>query len=189
MWQDSSMKIFKKVLIGVCIFLVLLLAIGFLLPAQVEIKRNLVIHATPAQVHPLIENLKHWEAWTPWGPEVDPTVVYTYSGAEKGVGAEFSWKGEKMGEGSMILTKSDAVSGISYVINFNHGEMTSEGFMAYEPVAEGTQVTWVDKMDLGSNPIKRYFGLLMDSMLGHDFDKGLAKLKQVVEASKLETKP
>ncbi len=183
------MKILKKVLIGVAVFLALFLAVGYMLPAHVEIQRSLVIHTTPAQIHPFVENLKRWDEWTPWNKEVDPTVSYTYSGPEMGQGAQFRWHGEKMGDGSMTLTKSDAKSGIGYTISFNQGEMNSEGSMVYEPVPEGTRLIWTDKMDLGSNPVKRYFGLLMDSMLGADFNKGLAKLKQVVEAKKVETKP
>lgn len=43
--------------------------------------------------------------------------------------------------------------------------------------------TWGFDTDLGMNPIARYFGLVMDSMLGADYEKGLAKLKQVCEAA------
>ena len=37
--------------------------------------------------------------------------------------------------------------------------------------------------DLGSNPINRYFGLIMDRMMGPDFEEGLNTLKGKVEAA------
>jgi effector-binding domain-containing protein len=35
--------------------------------------------------------------------------------------------------------------------------------------------------DMGNNPIGRWFGLCMDNMIGADYEKGLAKLKEVSE--------
>ena len=37
-------------------------------------------------------------------------------------------------------------------------------------------------IDLGGNPVNRYFGLIMDKMIGPDFEEGLAKLKEIAEA-------
>jgi len=37
--------------------------------------------------------------------------------------------------------------------------------------------------DGGNNPIGRYFGLMFDSMIGGDYETGLAKLKQLAEAN------
>jgi hypothetical protein len=44
------------------------------------------------------------------------------------------------------------------------------------------------KGDQGMNPMKRYFGLIMDKMLGPKFEEGLASLKSVSEALDAEMK-
>jgi len=37
-------------------------------------------------------------------------------------------------------------------------------------------------MDLGAGPIRRYFGLFMDGMIGPDYERGLGRLKTLAEA-------
>jgi hypothetical protein len=44
-------------------------------------------------------------------------------------------------------------------------------------------VTWGFDCDLGTNPIMRYVGLMFDQWIGADYEKGLAKLKEVMEQS------
>ena len=39
-----------------------------------------------------------------------------------------------------------------------------------------TNVKWVMEGDMGNNPIKKYFGLMMDKMMGPDFENGLKNL-------------
>ena len=46
---------------------------------------------------------------------------------------------------------------------------------------DGTHVTWSFDSDMGAGPIGRYFGLLMDRMVGPDFEGGLANLKALAE--------
>ena len=53
--------------------------------------------------------------------------------------------------------------------------------LVLEPVGAGTKVTWGLDSDLGFNPIARYFGMMMDGMIGPDYEKGLARLKAVAE--------
>ncbi len=172
------MKIFKKALIVVGLALIVFFAVGFLLPSQVHVQRSLVIHATPAQIQPYISDLKRWSEWTPWNKEMDATVVYVYADSE------MTWNGEKMGAGTLRITKSEPGIGIWYTIDFNHGSMGSVGRILYQVVPEGTEVVWEDTFELGKNPVNRYFGLLMNSMIGADFDKGLTKLKELVTQHK-----
>ncbi len=172
------MKIFKKALIVLGLALVVLFVIGFLLPSEVHVQRSVIIGATPAEIHPFIVDLKRWSEWEPWNQEMDPTVVYSYGDSE------MTWTGDKMGTGTLKITKSEPGVGIWYSINFNHGSMSSMGTILYQAVPEGTEVVWKDTFELGKNPINRYFGLLMNSMIGADFDKGLAKLKEVTTQHK-----
>jgi carbon monoxide dehydrogenase subunit G len=50
-----------------------------------------------------------------------------------------------------------------------------------EAEGEGTRVTWTVEMDMGNNPVGRWMGLMMDGMVGKDFDAGLANLKAKAE--------
>jgi hypothetical protein len=48
-------------------------------------------------------------------------------------------------------------------------------------------VTWVDDIAYGSNPYRRYMGVLIKKPLGDAFDKGLAALKRKAEARSAAT--
>ena len=58
--------------------------------------------------------------------------------------------------------------------------------MRYAVVDSGVQVTWDMKGDAGFNLLDRFFGLLMDAVVGPMFDEGLARLKLVAEEAPAE---
>jgi hypothetical protein len=61
-------------------------------------------------------------------------------------------------------------------------EGSAHATVVLEPAGAGTKVTWGLDTDLGFNPIGRYFGMMMDGMVGPDYEKGLARLKAAAEA-------
>ena len=71
-----------------------------------------------------------------------------------------------------------------YDLDFEHGKYKSTGSITLQPVGDSVNVVWSNEGDLGANPINRYFGLMMDRMIGPDFEEGLNNLKRKVEAGK-----
>ena len=57
----------------------------------------------------------------------------------------------------------------------------STGALTLEPASDGVKVTWTNEGNLGANPINRYFGFMMDKMMGPDFQTELNNLKQELE--------
>ena len=51
------------------------------------------------------------------------------------------------------------------------------------PEAGGTRVTWAFDSTHGLNPFRRWLGLLFDRMIGADYEKGLGKLKSLLEGT------
>lgn len=175
------MKTLEKILFTIAIVLVLLVAVSFFLPAGWNVTREIAIKAPSDKIYPYISTLKTWPEWTAWSKEADPTVEYSYQGPASGKGAKQTWSGEKMGKGSVELTEADGKKSVSYVVHFDNEKMDATGSITIEAIKDGSKVTWNDMGSLGYNPIKRYFGLLIEPMLGADFDKGLAKLKEKLE--------
>lgn len=70
---------------------------------------------------------------------------------------------------------------VQYSLYFPDFDMSSTGELTLVETDNGTQVTWRDYGDVGFNPVNRYFAVMMDSMIGPDFEAGLANLKNVVE--------
>ena len=105
----------------------------------------------------------------------------TIEGESTGAGASQTWTGES-GIGELIFVKWDASKGVVYEMSFNEGDYASLGRLIYEPSTDGTLVTWGWSGELGMNPVSRYFGVMMDGMVGPLFERGLDKLKTQIEA-------
>ncbi len=72
---------------------------------------------------------------------------------------------------------------LSYRLLFKDFNITSAGTLTLEPDGASTKVTWSFVGEAGNNPIMRYTSLMMDGMVGQDFDAGLANLKALAERS------
>lgn len=173
-----------KLLKGLAIVLVGLFALlmigGMFLPSTAQLERSIVIERPASVIFPLLNSYQRFNEWSPWF-DLDPKAAYTYSGPQTGVGASMAWKGDdKVGTGKQTITASVPDSSLATDLDFGEmGIAKAEMKLAAEGAA--TRVTWTFATELGSNPINRYFGLLMDKFVGADYDRGLAKLKKLAE--------
>jgi hypothetical protein len=172
---------FIKTAAAVLIILVVTVAvIGLFLPARYSVERSVVIGAAPGEIHEYVGNLKKWDEWAPWKEE-DPSIVVTLGDKTSGQGASQSWVGES-GTGALTITASSTDIGIEYDLLFDGGTYECKSSMRYDRLPDGdTKVTWAMSGDMGKSLTSGYFALLMDTMVGSMFDKGLSNLKSVVE--------
>lgn len=167
--------------------LLTVIVVGFLIPQlflskSYAMDRGTVIAAPQAEVHAVVSDLTTWKSWTAWNKEADPTIVYTYVGDPGTVGHTMEWTGEKLGEGKLTLTSVES-DRIGYDMVFD-GQDPAAGSVVLTPAGDGgqaTSVTWGFSGEMEGAPYKRYFGLLMDRMVGPDFESGLASLKKRLE--------
>ena len=103
-------------------------------------------------------------------------------GPRDGVGAKLVWTGnDKVGSGSQVITASTPNESVASDLNF--GKMgVAKAALLLSPAGSSTRVTWTLDIDMGASPIAHYFGLMMDRMIGKDYERGLNKLKTLVEA-------
>jgi len=176
------MKLIKKILLIVIVLVVLLAVVGFFLPSHYRVERSVTVRGKPEAVYAQISDFRNWLQWTAWNQTKYPDMQVKFVGPESGVGAGYSWEGKSTGQGSIKFTRAEPGKGISYDLDFEHGKYQSTGAITFEPSGESIKVTWSNEGDLGANPVNRYFGLMMDRMLGPDFEEGLNNLKRTVEA-------
>lgn len=176
------MRILKKALLALVAIIALLAVVGFLLPSKYRVERSVVMRAKPEAVFNQLQTLKTWPEWTAWNVQRYPDMKTFFSGPEAGVGATYNWDGQSVGVGSLKLTAADPQKGIAYDLDFDSGQYLSKGEIKLEPSGEQLKVTWSNEGDLGWNPVNRYFGLMMDRMMGPDFETGLNNLKQKLES-------
>jgi hypothetical protein len=174
------MAILKRVLIGLVTLIVLVVVVGYLLPRQVHIERSIVINAPRAQLFDALNGFKRFNEFSPWAA-LDPNTQYSYAGPESGVGAKMSWisTNSKVGSGTNEIVESTTPDFIRTRLDF--GGQPAEATFRFEPADGGTRVTWGFDGDVGNNPIARYVGLMFDKWIGGDYEKGLARLKVVME--------
>jgi hypothetical protein len=174
------MTALKRVIIGLVTLIVLIVVIGFLLPRQVHVERSIVINAPQAQLFEALNSFKRFNEFSPWAA-LDPNTQYTYEGPESGVGAKMSWVSSdpELGSGTNEIVESRAPDFIRTRLNF--GGQPAEATFTFAPTDSATRVTWGFDGDLGDNPIMRFVGLMFDKWIGGDYEKGLARMKQVME--------
>jgi hypothetical protein len=174
----------KKIFIGIAVILVAFVVIVALQPSDFRIARSINISAPPATVFAQVNDFHNWEAWSPWA-KLDPTAKATFEGPSAGEGAIFRWVGnEEVGEGSMMITESRASDLIRIKLDFlKPFAATNTAEFTFKPEGNRTVVTW--SMFGANNFIAKAFCLFMnmDEMVGGQFEKGLASMKSVTEAT------
>jgi len=172
----------KKILIGLAVLIVGVIAVALLKSPDFRVERSLVIAAPAEKLFPYFDNHKQFNKWNPWA-KMDPEAKNTYTGPESGVGAMASWDGKKVGKGSSIITESKPNERIVERMNWlepMEGVSTVE--FTFKPEGEGkTKVTWA-MYGTNQNLLCKVMSLFMscEKMCGPEFEKGLADLDKLV---------
>lgn len=172
-------KLIKWVAAIAALLVIAFIGIGLVLPSTYLVERSVVIAADAPAIHEYVGDLRRWPEWTPWQDE-DPSIRIERGEQTQGAGAHQSWTGES-GSGELTFTQSSPETGIRYDLSFDEGAFESKGAVLYSPLGSDTRVTWRMTGDVGTNIVGRYFGVMMDRMVGPMFESGLEKLKREVE--------
>lgn len=167
------------------VLIIVFVAASYALPRHIHVERMAIINAPAAQIYPHIANLRKQSAWSPWLKR-DPTTELEFSGPESGVGAKMAWRSDHpdISAGTSEIIEAIADKLVRIQLDFDaEGTGTASFTLAGDGVS--TDVTWGFDTDLGTHPIRRYFGLILDRWLGVDFETGLADLKQIAESQSI----
>ena len=172
----------KKIALVLTVLIAAVLIFAATKPDIFRVERKASIKAPPEKVFALINDFKSWTAWSPWEKK-DPAMKRTYGAVTSGKGATYAWEGNKdVGSGSMEIVESIAPSKVGLKLDFLQPfEAHNTVNFTLVPAGEITNVTWAMQ---GPTP---YFAKIihvfmdMDSMVGKDFEAGLANLKVAAE--------
>lgn len=174
---------FKKILLAVAAVAIAFVTYVAMQPPQYRVVREVTMAATPAAIFDQVNDLKKWEAWSPWA-KLDPNAKSAYEGPSAGKDAVHSWSGDdKAGEGRMTIVESKPTDLIRIKLDIVRPYPgTSDASFAFKPQGDKTLVTWSVTGEQGfvERAIFAVMGLNMDTMIGADFEKGLASLKTQV---------
>lgn len=171
-----------KILIAIAVIILVLVIVILQQPDTFRVSRQTTIHAAPAVVFAQVNDLRQWQAWSPWA-KMDPDAKTIFNGPSAGVGASMSWAGKKTGEGTMAIMESIADEKIVFKLEFfKPMQGTNMAEFQFTPDGNQTLVSW--SMYGKTGFMGKAMGLIMncEKMLGPQFEQGLADLKAVSEA-------
>jgi len=155
---------------------------AFFKSPEMHVARELLINTPPEAIFPQINDSKKAFQWMSWMDD-DPAVKMSYSGPSEGLGAVASWKSTgKMGEGTAEVVESLPNRLVKTKLTYSKPmEMSQFAEISLTPSNGGTLVHW--SMSWKNPFIFRLTCMFanMDKMMGATFDKGLLKLKTLVE--------
>ncbi|NJN24474.1 MAG: SRPBCC family protein [Acaryochloridaceae cyanobacterium RL_2_7] len=163
----------------------LLMGFGFLLPGQAHVERDILIAANPEQIFPYIGDFHAWNNWSPWA-KMDSNAEFSLTG--EGLGQRMEWKSDNpdVGDGAQEVIAFEAPKMMKTHLEFE-GQGMADATFDLQPQNDGTLVTWSLDSNLSEKtpfllkPISNYFAVMMDSMVGPQYEIGLSSLKKLVE--------
>ena len=176
------MRIVKIILFSIVGLLVLFFAVGFLLPREVNVERSIEIDASPQQVFDKVNDFQQFNRWQPWA-QIDPDTRYVYEGPATGAGSRMMWYSDhpEVGDGDQEIVQSEPYSKVRMALDFGAGGLAHADYLI-DATDDGSELTWTLEADMGGNPLGKYFGLMMDGMVGPAYEQGLANLKEILES-------
>ncbi len=175
------MRVIKKLLIFFLFIVVVFLIGAFFLPEKYTVVTSTVIDKPIGQVYKNIADFNLRMKWNPWSA-MEPSAKFTIMGEQGEVGASWEWKGEEIGWGKQTLTKVEKNKYVESKLEFfEPWEDVSKNYYELEKLDGGkTKVTWGMEGN-APYPTGRWMMLFMKGQIKDSFDKGLAKLKTILE--------
>ena len=172
----------KKIAIVIVLLIAGVLIFAATKPDTFRVQRSAGIKAPPEKVFAILNDFQKWGSWSPWEKK-DPAMKRTWGAVTSGKGAIYAWDGSSdVGKGRMEIAESSPSSRLTIKLDFIE---PFEGHnivdFTLEPKGDSTSVTWTmhGPMPFISKVISVFCN--MDSMIGKDFEAGLANLKAVAE--------
>ena len=145
-----------------------------------RIEASVLIEATPAKVHEVMNDLARLDDWSPY-VAMDKTVTSTVSAKSFGPGAIYDYAGKRIGKGRMEIISSGPELIRAKMTFFNKKTEYADTEYHLAPEFEGTRVTWTmsGERDLKMQILGKVLNL--DKMMTKNFENGLKVLKAIVE--------
>ena len=174
------MSAMKKVLYSIGGGLLAIIVIGVFLPSRVQIERAATIDAHAATVFMLVNDFSQINKWSPW-LDADPNARIELAGPRSGVGATISWDGNILGSGTRTIVESTPFERVVIAVELGDRGQATSTFSISEADSRAI-VTWRFETAFGINLVKRYVGLMLDGIVGREYEAGLAGLKEMAES-------
>jgi len=178
------MKIVILIIIVILSLIFLFLFLAMLTKRKYSVARDVVINKTKDSVFEYIKLLKNQDNFSVWA-SMDPNMKKEYRGTDGNVGFISAWDSENknVGKGEQEILKVIDGERVDYEIRFiKPFESTSIASIITETINESqTKVTWKFSSGMKYPMNIMLLFINMEKMIGNDFDKGLQRLRSILE--------
>ena len=179
----------KKISLYLLLVLLLLAGIGYFLPNEVHVERQVQIKAPIATVYQQVRDLKSWDRWSGLVP-LDTALNLQYLPNNNQVDTGFCWKttGLNTQKRRLLITASSWCDSLSTCMSFDKEDMARSCFHFNEQ--DGTTVVrWEFRTKLGNDLLSRWRGPFIHKLIAPDLKLGLTKLKAISEEISSDNSP
>jgi hypothetical protein len=168
------MSIKYRIILLVSIFLATFMMGGFFLPSIIEVENEITINKSPEEIYPALTNLEQWQYWSIWSNRIDKTMKTEYVSA-----TEMQWTAQHAGNGSLKISQLVTDSQLHTFLSVQEGKFELPGTIRLQVIsANQTKVIWQNTIKIGNNPLKRYIGSSVQSVVHRDIGECLKGLEQ-----------
>ena len=178
------MKIIRNIFIFLLILNASLLIIGYFLPSEYTVSRQVTIQRSSSDIFQyakLVKNQFNYNVW--W--RLDTNQVTTYSGDDGAIGFKANWTSEleSVGSGEQEIMGIQENERLDFRLHFQKPfESNATSSMEFKSIDSlSTQVTW----NIDGEMVYPYNALLlfmsMEEVMGSDLQSGLNNLKAILE--------
>ena len=145
---------------------------------KMNVNKSLIIDAKPDVIFPVLNDLHHWEKWSPW--------VIAEPDAKLSVdkdGKYHEWEGNVIGSGNLRIVEEKVDAQIKMDLTFlKPWKSIATTEIILHPQGDKTLVVW--KMQSSLPFFLFWMKKQMEVYVGMDYDRGLLLLKDLIETGK-----
>jgi Polyketide cyclase / dehydrase and lipid transport len=168
------MKNLKNSIYIVLFICAILFVVSFMLPKQGYVERSITVKADADSVFEQINTIENWSNWADWFNKKD-SVDVKYEGVSSGPGATLEWD-NSIGIGRVLIIESTKPTSVKYAMRLYKYAPYMGAFEINQHQDSMITIKWSVSLEGGNNPVKKYFSLFLDPILGEGMERSLQRL-------------
>lgn len=170
------MRVLARVLGGIALLLLAVLAIGEALPGRWHAEAEGSVDVAPDSVATVLARVRSWKAWMAW-----PETGAHFTGPAFGPGASFRWNDPTYGSGRFTITDSEPGRSVDYRVEVEGGSIRVKGRIGFRSSSEGTRLQWTEDGSVGWNPLLGYVAMGMGERQTTQLEDALERLVSYIQ--------
>lgn len=179
MWKRfKELSFFRKLGLIILIFIILILMLGILMPKDIHVNVTETIKAPKNYSFNIVNDLRTQPLWNQWLID-DNDISLEFGNTVVGLGASYSWIGEKSGNGSMELTEVSTNEHIHSKLSFKKFSDGESDYSFKDLGNSESEMTWSfhSKISFPYNIV----GFLFKYSIQRSFHRSMRNLSSLAE--------